>query len=148
MYFPLISQSFYSNFEREYSFDEKFNFSSKEYLCCIISTNPTKRKIKNIWKTWLQSCFSCISHFSCSRLHRKYATWVLLGWGNKCFIQRVLPLKIWVKTLGDKLKIWVEKVDFSFFPLKFDDLTKSYFIILTIIFIISLRGPFWTSKFP
>ena len=77
--------------------------------------------------------FLCISHFSCSRTHRKYATWVLLGWGIKFFIQRVLPLKIWVKTLGDKLKIWVEKVVFSFFPLKFDDVIKSYLIFSTII---------------
>ena len=39
-----------------------------------------------------------------------YETWVLLGWGIKFFIQRVLPLEIWVKILGDKLKIRVEKL--------------------------------------
>ena len=86
-------------------------------------------------KMWLKSRFLCISHFSCSRTHQKYATWVLLGWGIKFCIQRVLLLEIWVKNLGDKLKIWVEKVVFSFFPLKFDDSIKSYFII-------SLGGPF------
>ena len=79
-------------------------------------------------KTWLQSCFSCISHFSCSSSHLKYATWVLLWLRIKFFIQRVLPLKIWVKILGDKLKIRVEKLVFSFFPLK-----KYFFIISTII---------------
>ena len=59
--------------------------------------------------------FSCISHFSHSMLHQKYATWVLLGWGIKIFIQRVIPLKIWVKTLGDKLKLQVEKVFLLFY---------------------------------
>ena len=77
--------------------------------------------------------FSYISHFLCSKVHRKYATWVLLVWGIKFFIQRVLPLEIWEKPLGDKFKIWVEKVVFSFFPLKFDDVIKSYFIISTIM---------------
>ena len=65
-------------------------------------------------KTWLQSRFSCISHFSCSTVHRKYATWVLVGCEIKFCIQQVLPLEIWVKNLGDKLKIRVEKVVFSF----------------------------------
>ena len=57
-------------------------------------------------KTWLQSHFSCIYNFSCSRIHRKYEKWVLLRWGIKVCIQRVLPLEFWVKTLGDKLKIF------------------------------------------
>ena len=68
-----------------------------------------------------------------SRVNRKYATWVLLWWGIKFFIQRVLPPNIWLKNLGDKLKIRVEKVVFSFFPLKFDDVIKSYLILSTII---------------
>ena len=59
--------------------------------------------------------FSCISHFPCSRVHRKYATWVLLGWGIKFCNQRVLLLEIWVKHLGDKLKIQVEKVVLLFY---------------------------------
>ena len=59
--------------------------------------------------------FLCISHFSCSRVHQKYATWVLLGWGIKFCIQRVLLLEIWVKILGDKLKIRVEKVVLLFY---------------------------------
>ena len=59
--------------------------------------------------------FSCIPHFSLSRVHQKYVTWVLLGWGIKFCIQRVLPLEIWVKSLGDKLKIRVEKVVLLFY---------------------------------
>ena len=59
--------------------------------------------------------FSCISHFSCSRVHWKYATWVLLARGIKFCIQQVLPLKIWVKTLWDKLKIQVEKIVLLFY---------------------------------
>ena len=41
--------------------------------------------------------------------------------------------RYFVKNLGEKLKIRVEKVVFSFFPLKFDDVIKYYFIISTII---------------
>ena len=59
--------------------------------------------------------FSCISHFSCSRVHKKYTTWVFLGWGIKFCIQRVLLLEIWVRNLGDKLKIRVEKVVLLFY---------------------------------
>ena len=66
-------------------------------------------------KTWLQSRFSCISHFSCSSVHQKYVTWVLFGWGIKFCSQWLLPLEIWVKNLGDKLKIRVEKVVWLFY---------------------------------
>ena len=59
--------------------------------------------------------FSCIPHFLCSRFHRKYSTWVILGRGIKIFIQWVLLLEIWVKKLGDKLIIWVEKVVLLFY---------------------------------
>ena len=59
--------------------------------------------------------FSCISHFSCSKVYRKYATWVLQGWGIKFCIQQVLPLEIWVNNLGYKMKIWVEKVVLLFY---------------------------------
>ena len=38
--------------------------------------------------------FSCISNFSYSMVHQKYATWVLLGLRIKIFIQRVLALEI------------------------------------------------------
>ena len=94
-------------------FGWKFNSSSKEYPCCILYIWTLLHKKWEIHqKMWLQSRFTCISHFSCSRVHQKYATWVLLGWGIKISIQRVLRLKIWVKTLGDKLKVRVEKVVF------------------------------------
>ena len=95
--------------------DEKNNFSSKEYPCCILLMDLATRKMRNTWKTWLQSHFSCISHFLCSRSHWKYATWVILGWGIKFCIQKVFSLKIWGKKLGDKLKIWVEKIVLLFY---------------------------------
>ena len=129
----ILSPKIYSNFERKYSLDEKFNSSSKEYPCYIIFMDPATKKWEIHEKMWLQSCFSCISHFSCSRTHQNYATWVLRGWWIRFCIQRVILLEIWVKKLGDKLKIRVEKVVFPFFPLKFDDVIKSYFIISTII---------------
>ena len=115
MYFQLISQIFYSNFEWEYSLDEKFNSSSKEYPCCIILMDPATQKWEIHEKCDCNHIFSCIFHFSCSRVHQKYETWVLLRWGIKFCIQRVLPLKIWVKNLGDKLKIPVEKVILLFY---------------------------------
>ena len=130
-YFQLISLRFYSNFEWEYLLDEKFNSSYKDYPCCILLWTLLCEKWEILGKTWLQSCFSCISPFLCRMVHWKYVTWVLLRWGIKFCIQQVLPLKIWVKNLGDKLKIQVEKVVFSFFPLKFDDVMKYYFIIST-----------------
>ena len=110
--FQLISLRFYSNFEWDYFLDAKFNSSSKQYPCCILMMDPP------IWKTWLQSHFSCIFHFSCRRVHQNYATWVLIGWGIKFCIQRVPPLEIWVTNLGDKLKIWLEKVVLLFYYFK------------------------------
>ena len=59
--------------------------------------------------------FSCISHFSCSRVHQKYEAWVPLEWRTKFCIQRLLPLEIWVNNLGDKFKIWVEKLFLLFY---------------------------------
>ena len=76
---------------------------------------PYYMKMRKHQKMWLQSRFSCISHFSCSRVHIKYVTWVLLWWGIKIFIQRVLLLEIWVKNLGDMLKMRVEKVVLLFY---------------------------------
>ena len=99
-YFRLISQCFYSNFKWKYSLDAKFNSSSKEYLCCILSMDPAT------WKMWLQSIFFMYFSFLYSRVHRKYETWVLIGWKIKIFIQRIIPPEIWVKNLGDKLKIY------------------------------------------
>ena len=62
--------------------------------------------------------------FSCSRVHKKYSTWVFLRWRIKFCIQRVLPLEIWVKLLRDKLKIRVEKVVLLFY----------YFLIFLIFY--------------
>ena len=115
MYFQLISLWVYSNFEWKQSLAVEFNSSSKEYPFSILSMDTATLKMRNTWKTWLQLRFSCISHFSCSMVYRKYATWVLLGWEIKFFIQRVFPLEIWVKTLGDKLKIRVEKLVLLFY---------------------------------
>ena len=75
---------------------------------------PCYTKNEEYMKNVITISFLCISHFSCSRVHLKYATWVLIGWGIKFCIQRVL-LKIWVKKLGDKLKIRVEKVVLLFY---------------------------------
>ena len=90
--FQLISLRIYLNFECEYSLDEK------------IIPHPRSTHVPYFWWVLLHEqleihekrdcnhAFLCISHFSCCRTHRKYATWVLLGWGIKFRIQRVLPL--------------------------------------------------------
>ena len=76
----------------------KINSSSKEYPCCILSMDLATRKNEKYMKNVIAiTFFKCISHFSCSRVHGKYATWVLLGWGIKFCIQLVIPLEIWVK---------------------------------------------------
>ena len=75
-YFELISQIFYSNFEREYSLGEKFNSSSKEYPCCILSMDPSTRKMRNTWKNVIAiTLFSRISHFS-YRISSEITRWV------------------------------------------------------------------------
>ena len=84
--------------------DAKFNSSSKEYPCCILSMDLATWKNEKYMKIVI-----AITFFSCSRVHRKYAIWVLLGWGTEFCIQRVLLHEIWVKPYGDKLKIWIEK---------------------------------------
>ena len=87
--------------------DAKFNSSSKDFAYFRWTLLHEKHDCNHV--------FSCISHFSCSRVHWKYATWVLIGWGIKFHIQRVHPLEIWVKILGDKFKIRVEKVVLLFY---------------------------------
>ena len=123
--------------------------------------NPLHKKWEIHGKHDCNKFFSCISHFSCRRVHQKYATWVLLGWGIKFCIQWVLPLEIWVKYQGDKLKIRVEKVVlllffYLFFSKKVNHppwLTPSSWILLVLInFILvvqfSSEAYFKPQKFP
>ena len=119
-YFQLNSQIFYSNFESEYLLDAKFNYSSKEYQCFILSMELATQKMRNIWKNvisitfshvFLIFCvarsiksmqhhfFSCISHFSCRRVHQKYETWLLLIWGIK-FLH---PMSAFTRNLSKNL---------------------------------------------
>ena len=75
-------------------------------------------------------------------VRKKYAVWVLVGWGIKLCIQWALPIEIWVKTKGDMSKIRTKKVVIFFSSSK---INKFYFIILTIILLFSLGGPFWVE---
>ena len=83
---------------------------------------PQKQEIpgKKTW-WWFISCISCdvvfsgISCFWGSRIHPKYAMWVLVGCRIKFRIQRAFLIKIWVKAQGDMLKIRTKKVVFFFF---------------------------------
>ena len=60
-------------------------------------------------KALLQSRFSCIYPFSCSRAYLKYSIWVLFGCGIKFCIQQMFLLEIWVNPKWDKLKLRFEK---------------------------------------
>ena len=95
LYFRRISLCFYSNFKWESSLDAKCNSASNES----------------------SSRFSCISCFWGSRVHQKYAVWVIVGCGIKFCIQWALSLEIWVKTQGDISKIRTKKVVFLMIPI-------------------------------
>ena len=73
------------------------------------------KQVKYMKKCDCNNVFLCISHFSCSRVHQKYATWILLGRGIKIFIQILLLLEMSVKKLGDKLKIRVKNLVLLFY---------------------------------
>lgn len=83
--------------------------------CHIFLWTPLHKKWEIHEKMWLQSCFSCISDFSCSRVNWKYATWVFIRWGITFCIEWVLPLEIWVNNYEDNFKIRVEKVVLLFY---------------------------------
>ena len=80
---------------------------------------PQKQEIpEKMWWWHHHHVFSGISCFWGSGVHQKYAVWVLVGCGIKFHIQRAIPIKIWVKTQGDMLKIRIQKVFFFFLPPK------------------------------
>ena len=94
-----------------------------------------KKYLKKTWWWHHHHIFSGISCFFGSRVHQKYAVWVLVGCGIKFLIQRALPIEIWVKTQWDMSKIRTKKSSFFMIP------------IPKFILKISLRGaPFLTFK--
>ena len=109
---------FYSNSERERSFDVEFNFASNAYPHYILLTYPATQKTRNTWKNVMMMSsshfFSGISYFGGSGVHQKYAMWVIIGFRIKFHIQQALPIKIWVRTQGDMSKIRTKKVDFFY----------------------------------
>ena len=86
--------------------------------------------------------FSGISCFWGSKVHQKYAMWVLIGCIIELHIQQVLMFEIWVKPQGDKLKI--QKMFFVSFPSKFIIL----FYYFNYYFIVFLRRPILDPKIP
>lgn len=111
---------FYSNFEWEHLLNGKFNSTSNKYSFGILLVDPSPRKTRNTWKNMMlvsTSHFSCIFYFLSNVVHQKYAEWVLFGCVIEFPIQRVLPLEIWIKSHGDNLKIYVEKIVlFTYLP--------------------------------
>ena len=103
----------------------------------------SKKYLKKTWWWCHHHVFSGISYFWVSGVRQKYAVWVLVECGIKFRIQQALSLEIWVKTQGDMSKIRTKKIVFFFSSSK---INKHYFIILTIILLFSLGGPFSTSK--
>ena len=109
------------------------------------------KKWASLEKFWGQkwvSHFSCISCFSWSRVFQKYSKWVLVGCGIEFPIQRILPIKIWVKPHGDKLKIRVEKVVYFFFSSKIWWGKLILFYYFHYYFIIFLKRPILDLKIP
>ena len=102
-------------------------------------------------KTWCwcqHHIFSCISCFSRRGVHQKYAKWVIVGCEIEFPIQLMLPIKIWVKPHGDKLKIRVEKVLYFFFSSKIWWGKLILFYFFHYYFINSLRRPILDLKIP
>ena len=63
MYFRHISPCFYSNSDRESSFDAELNSTSNKYPLCILLTDLTTQKTRNTWKTWwIQQEFNSTSN--------------------------------------------------------------------------------------
>ena len=92
---------------------------------------PQKQGIpEKMWWWCHHHIFSSISYFSGSGVCQKYAMWVLVGCRIKFYIQRALPIKIWVKTQGDMSKNTNKKSSFFHSSSK---INNYYFIILTIV---------------
>ena len=76
---------FYSNFDRESSLDAELNSTSNEYPLGILFIDPTTQKTRNTWKKCdddvIITFFLGISCFWGSRVHQKYAKWVVVGFG-------------------------------------------------------------------
>ena len=120
-YFWHIFLCFYSNFDRESSFDVELNFASNKYPLGILLMDHATPKTRNTWKNVMMmssSCFFSYLFLGGSTVHQNYAVWVIIGCGIKFHIQRALPLRIRVKTQGDMSKIRTQKVVFFFLPPK------------------------------
>ena len=115
--------------------------------------HPTSTHIAYFWRTPLpqkqeipeKTCWWCyhhifpgISYFWGSRVHQKYAVWVLVGCRIKFHIQQSLD-----RNLSKNTGRYVENTNTkcSFF-LSSSKINQYYFIILTIILLFSLGGPF------
>lgn len=108
---------FYSNFEWEKSLNGEFNSTSNEYPLGILFVDLAPQKWEIHEKTWCwcqHHIFSCLSCFSWSKVHQKYAEWVLVGCAIEFPIQKLLLFEIWVKPHGYMLKISVERLVFHF----------------------------------
>ena len=80
-------------------------------------SNKYLKKLDDDEKTWWwhhHHIFSGIYCFWGSGVCQKYAAWVIVGCRIKFCIQQALPLRIWVKTQGDMLKIRTKKVVFFY----------------------------------
>ena len=80
---------------------------------------PCYPKTRNTWKNVMMTSSHFFSFFLFlgSRVHQKYAVWALVGCRNKFHIQWSLSLEMWVKIVGDMLKI--TRIGMSIFCLKY-----------------------------
>ena len=112
-----------------------------------------------MWYWCQRHLFSCISHFSWSKLHQKYVMSILIVSRIEFHFKRIPSLKIWVKAHGDKFKNDLRNFFFHLLPFRgFTQkmvthtiwLTSSPWILLVVIKLIfvvhSFSRPFFYFK--
>ena len=128
-YFRHISLCFYSNFDRESSLDVEFDSASNEYPHCILLWTPLPQKQEIPEKNVMMM----------SKVCSVGTRWMR----NQILHPTSSPDQNLSKNIGRHVENTNTKNSFFLFSSK---INKYYFIILTIILLFSLGGPFLTPK--
>ena len=130
-YFRHISLCFYSNFDQESSLDVEFDSASNQYPHCIILTDPATPKTRNTWKMW----WWCHHHIFSSKVCSVGTRWMR----NQILHPTSSPDQNLSKNTGRYVENMNTKSNFF---LSSSKINQYYFIILTIILLFPLGGPF------
>ena len=141
-YFRHISLCVYSNFDWESSLDAEFDSASNEYPQCILLTDPATPKTRNTRKNVMMT--------SSSHFFRYFLFLGLWGPSKLCSVgthwmrnQIPHPKSSPNRNLSKNTRRYVENTNTkSSFFLSSSKINQYYFIILTIILLFSLGGPF------